>query len=255
MARRTVLILVEGPTDADVLVPPVRRRYRGTRNVDGVEFHFDVTTIRLFPENARAAGMRSCHNPKEAIRDRLRQYTESGGGCPWARISHIVHVVDLDGAYVNDSHIVHSPANRTVGYTETRILTANVPLLRKRNEEKSRQLDMLRAMRSVSMGGWKVPYRMFYMSRNLEHAFLGDVDVCSSRRKERYAAQLNAAFADDNGLFEQVIEKLWIMHGSLGWEESWRYVKEECHSLERGSNFHLLGEFLTNTEPGRQSKS
>lgn len=99
------------------------------------------------------------------------------------------------------------------------------------------------------MDGRKVPYRIFYMSRNLEHAFLGRAQNLSDAQKERYAALLNAKFENDDKLFARVIEKLWNMHGSLDWSDSWQYVREGCHSLERGSNFHLLDEFLTSTEP------
>ena len=249
MVKRTVLILVEGPSDADVLVPPVRRRYEKTRIVDGAEFHFDVTTIRLFPGDAKAAGLTACRDPRDAIRDKIRQYTESGGGCPWARISHIAHVVDLDGAFVDSSHVAYSPANHRAIYTDNQILTDNVPFILKRNEEKSLQLNKLCSVPHIAMNGRRVPYRIFYMSRNLEHAFLGKEQNLSDAQKERYASLLNAEFKKDGELFEEVIEKLWGLHGSLGWKDSWQYVREDCHSLERGSNFHLLDEFLSAAEP------
>lgn len=59
MNRNIIILLTEGETDIRTLAPALTTYFRkGSRMLEtGEPFRCDVTTIRLFPDNARNAGI------------------------------------------------------------------------------------------------------------------------------------------------------------------------------------------------------
>lgn len=121
--RRVVLFLVEGSSEEASLVAPFRRWF-ASRGGDGAgsnagasagadddspaldtrseTFYCDVTTVHMFPGDAT-------FSVRSNVRDTVRQFVldriESRHAYDWADIDRIVHIVDLDGAFVPDDCI------------------------------------------------------------------------------------------------------------------------------------------------------
>ena len=91
-----------------------------------------------------------------------------------------------------------------------------------------------------------VPYRLFYVSRNLEHTFLGKIGNLDARQKQSGAIKLADRFTRDPDLFSTTLQSLRRIHGNpSSWEESWQYAMQGLHSLERGSNLAFVEPYLT----------
>lgn len=83
------------------------------------------------------------------------------------------------------------------------------------------------------------PYRVFFMSRNLEHALFGISVDADDDMKER----LSRAFAEEcrknPRRFEGLLRNPEVCVPGT-YEETWGYIQEGVHSLERGTNLGLL---------------
>lgn len=252
MARKTLLVLVEGPSDEDVIAGALRAMY-SNRNVDGFPYHFDITTVRIYQGNAKQNGYIWNENTsmRQMIRETIERYLMVTPERTWHDISHIIHVTDLDGAFVDDSMIIKDESASKIKYDLHAMYSDNPDKTAERNREKKRSLNELIGVNRLTLDKWSVPYRLFYMGRNLEHAFIGNVDNLSDKEKERISAQLETLFRTHPDTYRVVVERLWRMQGGLSWRESWNQVKIGDNSLQRGSNLYLVDEFIRTTRAGR----
>ena len=82
-----------------------------------------------------------------------------------------------------------------------------------------------------------IPYRVYYMSCNLDHVLYNKLNS-SDEDKEQDAHRFAKQYKDDiPGFLRFISESDFSVMG--GYKESWQFVKEELHSLERHTNFGL----------------
>lgn len=109
--------------------------------------------------------------------------------------------------------------------------------MERRNREKTRELNWLVATNCITIKRRRIPYRVFYVSRNLEHALMGIEESCDQERKEK----LGVAFGERFGLlpeaFLRLLEKI---SAGKDYRETWRDVAKGLSSLQRGSNLDLV---------------
>ena len=77
----------------------------------------------------------------------------------------IIHIVDMDGAYIPDDYIIEDLSLKKVLYHADGIHTANVEAIKNRNKIKRDNLYRLIGQGTI----WKIPYGVYYMSCNLDH--------------------------------------------------------------------------------------
>lgn len=83
----------------------------------------------------------------------------------------------------------------------------------------------------------EIPYKIYYMSCNLGHALYGKLNS-SDNDKEADAFAFAQRFKDDiPGFIEYVRESDFSVVES--YPQSWQYIKEGLHSLERHTNFGI----------------
>lgn len=89
----------------------------------------------------------------------------------------IVHLVDMDGAYVADNQIVQrtpetpvDPSDRKkLYYGDNQIFVNNIVSIQKRNQQKTSIINRLISMKKV----WRtIPYSVYFFSCNLDHTFM-----------------------------------------------------------------------------------
>ena len=106
--KRVVLILVEGPSDENALLEPMQAALNFAANgappeARALAFHCDVTTVRPFSWEASFA-------VKDKVRDTVRQFVvdriASRHEYEWTDLDRIIHIVDLDGAFIPNECIV-----------------------------------------------------------------------------------------------------------------------------------------------------
>lgn len=243
--RRIVLMVVEGSSDANLLQPAFSALERGKAFQD-VEFRCDVLTA---PRHAETFLQRNGFLPKPVARDTVRELVDRhlrSRGLEWAQLGCIMQVCDLDGAFVPDDHIVQQSGAEGISYTENLTFTPDPGLTLADHAEKRRSADVLIACNALKGRRCEIPYRLFHVSRNLEHAFVGETGNLSEREKMGVSARQAARYAADPNKFRAMLDSLAMMHGSpASWEASWRYAMEGTHSLERGSNLAFAIPWIT----------
>ncbi len=254
--KKIVLMLLEGESDERLLVPAfstlIRQRESNT-HTESELMRCDVTTIKRFTEGTRLFDLPAGSDPRQVVRkatnDHIKRAREEG---KYRRcdVSHVVQVIDLDGAFVPLEHVVRNTRIDCIEYDTQYIYAPNV----------SKQIDTMRAkregvlsLRSLnSIDG--IPYRLFYVARNLEHAFGGIVGNVRQSDKARQAALLAQRYSNNPNQFTQALKALYALHHGdtqVEWNETWtRVTQNSTLSLERGSNLMLLPRFLTAAKRG-----
>lgn len=157
----------------------------------------------------------------------------------------IVHLVDMDGAFIADCQIVEktpeTPADPSdpnkLYYSDDQIFAKSVQLICKRNQQKSSVLDRLISMRSV----WgSIPYSVYFFSCNLDHVMYGERNLLKNDKStcaDAFTAKIG------NGVsIQQFIDFFGTPDIAVpgNFEETWTFIKADTNSLKRYTNFHLF---------------
>ena len=153
-------------------------------------------------------------------------------------LSAVVHLVDMDGAYVGEESIVEIYGLPRWVYTETAIQSSSSKDVLERNIRKSKNLDALQSISHVGKMSKNIPYTLLYMSCNLEHVLHHNANAPYESKRE-----LADDFADR--YYDHVDEFIRFISASdfsVGgtWKETWDFIKQGNHSLQRFTNFGLF---------------
>lgn len=219
--KKVVLFLVEGVSDQTTLGLILSKLV----NNSTVRFHIvggDITSNRYT----------TLTNALEKVNEELKKFLDRNK-FRITDISQIIHVVDMDGAYISNENIVEDSAVSKLVYKDNVIVGKNSDLIRKRNEKKALVLDKLSNTHKVR----KIPYRLFYFSCNLEHV-IHNIRDAQDREKDNLAEQFADRFYGQEREFIEFIQNNdFAVNGD--YKETWKFIKETNHSLNRFSNFHL----------------
>lgn len=207
--RKIVFVIVEGPSDDEALGVLLSKIY----DKDSVYVHImhgDITT---------QAGVNSS-NIVSKVGNCVRQYAVQNH-YKQVDFKEIIHIVDMDGAYAPDSAVIEDEeAVKPDGIIS-------------RNARKRENIDRLKSTGQI----WKLPYGIYYMSCNLDHALYGKVNS-TDEEKEEDAYQFAKKYRNDIPGFLKYIKESDFAVGP-DYKESWDFITEELHSLERHTNLGL----------------
>ena len=219
--KKVVLVIVGGPSDEEAL-GPVLNNYFDKDRVYVHTHHGDITTEK----GNKCSNIISKVN--ECVKQCMRQY-------PFKRsdFKRIIHVVDMDGAFIPDNAIVEDKDAYKPIYTEEVIRTNHPEGIVKRNAQKRENINRLIPTSIIG----NIPYQIYYMSSNLDHVLynkLNSTDV----EKESDANDFAIKYKDDLIGFKSFIQEsdFSVNQDFMG---SWNYIKQGNHSLERHTNFGL----------------
>lgn len=151
--KKVVLVIVEGPSDDTALGIMLNQIY----DKDSVHVHImhgDITTRK---------GVRS-DNIVAKIGEEVRSYAKSQHYSA-KDFKQIIHIVDTDGVYIPDDKIIYEPECDRIFYESDGIHTSDQQGIVERNKLKTGNVYRLRTTGKI----WNVPYRVYYMSCNLDH--------------------------------------------------------------------------------------
>lgn len=223
--KKVILFIVEGITDQTALGNVLT----SLLNSDTVRFAMtdgDITTNKdVNPGNV-------VNRVNAIVKNALQKYAFKPSD-----LSSIVHLIDTDGAFIPDAAVVENPDAPRIEYTEDAIQTPHQDSILKRNAQKKGLVGILRGKSEIS----KKPYRMFYFSRNMEHALHDESRELTSDEKMALAEQFDDSYADRPQDFVE-----YLRSGGFAapgdYDDSWKFINEGTHSLERWSNFHVFFE-------------
>lgn len=145
----------------------------------------------------------------------------------------IIHIIDTDGAFIDSSKVINDASAIKVNYTPTEIRTSNREAIIARNSQKARNLNILYGTQQI----WKIPYRIFYMSCNIDHVLFNQQN-CSDANKRNNAYTIVRRYKQTPGQYITFLTQ--SKFSVIGdYRESWEYIKKNLHSLERHTNIGI----------------
>ena len=220
-SKKIVFVIVEGPSDDEALELFIQRIYNNSAHVHIV--YGDITTDRFT-------------NPSNIVRrihDMVGKYAKDSHLNLRTHFQQIVHILDMDGAYIPDNAIVYDASKQEAFYSTKCIRVANVQGIIERNKKKRACLDRLSITSSI--GG--IPYQAYYMSCNLDHV-LHDKLNSSDSEKERDSILFARQYKDNlSGFISFISDSSFSVCGE--YIKSWNFIKQNLHSLGRHTNFGI----------------
>lgn len=148
-------------------------------------------------------------------------------------ILNVIHLVDTDGAFINDDLILEKNVD-SIEYTTQNIYAKNIDNIKKRNKQKSQILSKLATTNTVYTN---LPYDVYFFSYNLEHVLHNQQGVPTDE-KIKYANKFVDQFvASPFSFIEFMNNPEFVVTGE--YKDTWDFIKKDTNSLNRYSNFNL----------------
>lgn len=247
-----ILLLTEGETDISTLAPALTSYFasRNGRFASAEPFRCDVTALRLFPDSARNSGILPPYDDAKQIVDSfVRRHVRESSFSP-REYMQIVQLIDLDGAFIPADSVIEQTNLQRLEYKDNHILAPDRRWLITVHDEKKRQVHALLSKHHIALSrGITVPYQLFFMSRNLEHALSGVNGNLDGEQKADIAAVRGLAYGQNPNLLMNDLLRLYAMNIPQGrsapnLKETWDWAMTGVHSLERNSNLILLPKLI-----------
>lgn len=222
MARRKVVfVIVEGASDETALGIALNQVF-DKESVHVHIMHGDITTRN---------GVNS-QNIVAKVGNEVKAYAASNH-YKSSDFKQIIHIVDTDAAYISVDRILDDPECVELSYQDDGIHTSDVEKVISRNNQKMDNLYRLRNCGNI----WGVPYRVYYMSCNLDHV-LYDKRSSSDEEKEEDAYTFAKKYKNNVGAFmEFMCKSSFSVKGDF--KDSWEFIETDMHSIERYTNLSI----------------
>ena len=220
--KKIVFVIVEGPSDQDALAVILSRIYSSNEVYVHV-VHGDITT--QFNETPQ-------ENIFTKVAGEINHYA-SNNHLNKDDFKEIIHIVDTDGTYVPDVCVVEDKNATEPIYSLNEIRTKNKTGIESRNKRKSTNINKLCSKQSI----WNVPYRVYYMSCNLDHVLYNQLN-CSDEEKGINSFKFAKTYKDKIPEFLQFIGKSDFSVTS-NYKDSWDFIKQGKNSLNRYTNLGI----------------
>jgi hypothetical protein len=222
--RKVVFVIVEGPSDETALGITLNQVF-DKESVYVHIMHGDITTRN---------GVTS-QNIVSKIGNEIKSYAKSNH-YKAADFRQIIHIVDTDAAYLLEDKIIEDAESHELSYQDDGIHTNDREKVISRNKQKTENLFRLRSCGNV----WGVPYRVYYMSCNLDHVLYGKRNS-SDEEKEQDAYNFAKLYKKDVAAFlKYMCDSAFSVKGDF--KESWEFIEEDMHSIERYTNLPICFE-------------
>ena len=234
-SKKVTLFLVEGVTDETAFGLIMSKIIEEKKVLRFKIIGGDITT-------SQGTNAMNCINRVvDQIKDFLAQdmYQKSD-------LIEIIHLVDLDGAFISKNHVVYDQerlANGThIYYTLDDIITDHMDGVLNRNHQKAEVLEKLISTKELF---GKLPYQVYYFSCNLEHVLFCNQNLDDSLKYE-YVKGFVDRYVDHPKEFIMFMNSE-DLASSDNYDVSWEQVKQKEESLKRHSNFHIyLNQYVEN---------
>lgn len=219
--KPTVLFIVEGDSDKTALEKIFQKLYKFK------EINFKITRGDITSDESVTA-----ENVEDNIYKIVKKFMNDTK-LSKKDILQIVQIFDTDGTFIKDEFIEKGDEAK-FEYTLTSIKCKYPQNVVDRNERKSKIMNYLLSIQDIK----GISYDKYFMSCNLDHA-LYDEQNLPDDLKQQYADVFYTTFIDAPRTFIEFLKKEVVNGVPYSYPESWRYIKEERHSLERHTNLNI----------------
>jgi hypothetical protein len=257
--KKIILFLIEGKTEVISLANSISDLYEKRFPNDGYKVFF----CQMNPEYQKSESVYDIEGGDitsrhgvypdkiEGLISKLfiQPFLEKNHGIYPKDICEIIQVVDLDGAFIDDSQIrllEEGVTDRNIIYSDTAIYSKNISSIIERNHHKRDNIRKLVSMDEIQISHnngknrKKVKYSIFFFSSNMDHYIHGDANL-SPREKVNLATRFSTETYDNNDLFyNRIAENPGALKG-MSYTDSWEYVFNNGGiSLLPHSNLNIL---------------
>lgn len=212
--KKIVFVIVEGPSDQDALELLLNNIFDNNRVFVHVTYG-DITSKK---------GNNSSNIIKK-VTEEIKKYANNNHFSK-VHFRQVIHVIDMDGAYVSEDCIIEDSTAEQVIYSLDSIKTCNKQGIVQRNMIKSKNIDKL-SETPVIWG--EIPYSVYYMSCNLDHVLYNKLNS-SDEEKEKDSYNFALKYKSDIDGFKEFVSKS-DFSVNEDYLSSWKYIKEDKHSL------------------------
>lgn len=222
MARKKIVfVIVEGPSDETALGIALNQVF-DKETVHLHIMHGDITTrTGVNPQNI----VSKIGNEVKAYA-RANHYRTSD-------FKQIIHIVDTDAAYLLEEKIIDDQECEELSYQDDGIHTNDKGKVVSRNRQKSDNLYRLRSCGIV----WNIPYRVYYMSCNLDHVLYDKRNSTDDEKEEDAYAFAKKYKNNVDAFIDFMCDSSFSVKGDF--KESWKFIEEGMHSIERYTNLPI----------------
>lgn len=224
--KKVILFIVEGVTDK-VSIGGIIDKIISSSQVKFYITGGDITSDRFS----------TATNAITKVNEHVKAFLEREVGIKKSDIIQIVHLIDMDGAFVDESQIKEDEVF-DFRYTESTLIVPSLQQGIERNQKKQQVINRLSTCPKIS----GIAYYMYYFSCNLEHVLHNEIQL-ADELKMIYAEKFSDDYYRNEKEFVNFIkDESFAVQGD--YKETWSFIKLNNYSLKRYSNFHLF--FLTN---------
>ena len=223
--KKILLFLVEGKSDEVALSLALSNLYE-TEMVHVQITHGDITTKDEIRPNDIA----------KEVAQYVKKFATEYGLKP-SDFCKLVHIVDMDGAYISDEAITEDQKLCKPVYELDKIIAPNGSGLVFRNKCKRENLEKLLKTSTI----WRtIPYQVYYMSCNLDHVLYNKMNSTDEEKKNDAKAFEKKYKKDPKGFKRFISSSEFSISAGYDYMSSWKFIKEQNHSLERHTNLGVL---------------
>lgn len=236
-----VVVAIEGPSDGTYLIDPLEAYFRdkygsvcrlvkikdvtGDPNVDTKTFIKDLS-LRIESELS---------NSENKIDANVA-----------VMIREIVHVFDIDEAFIDDSLIIEDLSHDEFFYTREGIRFNSVNSVKQRNARKAERIRELIGINSITVFDISFPYRAYYFSINIDDFHNENALNISDDEKARLAAVYRRKYIvkkSEKGkvkMFLKLFKDTNPEDYPNDYYTTWNYIQINNNSLKKCSNAFLI---------------
>ncbi|MCL1632687.1 hypothetical protein M3N64_12235 [Sporolactobacillus sp. CPB3-1] len=232
--KKVVIFIVEGVSDERVIAA-IRNYVPGSCRV-----YIHITRGDLFTK----PGVRK--NIKVRVADQVKKVMNATKFRK-REILAVVQLTDMDGTFVRDQDVmIDSAVGKDPNYREDGIVVRNAGIrqyIQKRNREKASELRAMCASAEIMAG---IYYFLFYFSCNLDHVMHNNRNMPVEEKIRRSRDFEHSCRAHPEHFYHFFHDQPFAVQGSI--DETWRFIEQGNHSVQRYSNFHLIFDVLSQLE-------
>jgi hypothetical protein len=222
--KKVILFIVEGVTDKTSLGGIINKLVSSNL----VRFYItgsDITSDRFSNSS----------NAVKKVNECVKGFLTKELGIKKSDIIQIVHLIDMDGAYIESNQIKAKNVNEFV-YTESAIIAKSIGSVIERNSRKQQVINRLFLCPTIS----GIPYSMYYFSCNLEHVLHNELNLTVDLKMDYAERFSDSYYNNETGFIDFIYNKQFAVKGD--YKDTWEFIKLNGNSLKRYSNFHLFFE-------------
>lgn len=217
--KKVILFIVEGVSDKVALGLPMSKLV-SSNDVQFAIMHGDCLNRR--PENVITA-------VRNSVRSIMQKYSYRRSD-----FKQIVHIVDTDGAFIPDKYVI-SRIERGIEYFNDHIETGEYYETIQRHHRRQESAKILSTTNEIA----KIPYGIYFMSRNLEHVTQGICTSVTSKRKVEFAEEFARKYGYDAYNFMDLLFSDEVA-AKNNYEDSWIDIMKGNNSLKRKCNLNFF---------------